>query len=207
MEQISYYNEIIKTIDIVLQTDQVAHIHEGLPQVPSPRYIPTWDELENDNIRFILQSAHGDTDKEMQIIHKEFINERDSRNNCPDSHSRLRNIDDLMDMGFNHTIFSPIPTVGDTVPQTLVGSQTITLVPTSTPRPNGGSCLHNSDLIPNREHMHAPNLYSSFSELQRQFNSQKSTGPQLGPKSLGTNDSTPTFNTTKFYPGEIPFRN
>ena len=48
--------------------DQVAHIHEGLPQVPSPRYIKTQDELENNNIRFILQSAHGDadvTDKKM----------------------------------------------------------------------------------------------------------------------------------------------
>ena len=29
----------------------------------------------------------------------------------------------------------------------------------------------------------------------------------MGPKFLGTNDSTPTFDTTKFYPGEIPFRN
>ena len=72
--------------------DQVACIREGLPQVPSSRYVPTWDELENDNIRFILQSAHGDadvTDKEMQIIHREFINERDSRNSHPDSLSRL----------------------------------------------------------------------------------------------------------------------
>ena len=72
-EQALYYEKIIRNINIVLQMDQVAHIHEGLPQVPSPRYIPTWDELENDNIRFILQSAeYGDsdiTDKEMQIIH------------------------------------------------------------------------------------------------------------------------------------------
>ena len=53
--------------------DQVACIQEGIPQVPSPRYIPTQDELENDNIRFIFQSACGDadvTDKEMQIIHR-----------------------------------------------------------------------------------------------------------------------------------------
>ena len=56
--------------------DQVACIHKGLPQVPSPRHVPTWDELENDHIRFILQSAHGDadvTDKEMQIIHIKHI--------------------------------------------------------------------------------------------------------------------------------------
>ena len=49
-------------MDILLQMDQVAHIWEGLSQIPSPRYIPTWDELESDNIRFILQSAHGDAD-------------------------------------------------------------------------------------------------------------------------------------------------
>ena len=84
MKQAAYYEKIIRNIDIVLQTDQVAFIHEGLPQIPSPRYTPTRYELENDNIRFILQSAHGDTDvadKEMQIIHREFLIEGDCRNN------------------------------------------------------------------------------------------------------------------------------
>ena len=154
---------IIRNIDIVLQMDQVAHIHEGLPQVPSPRYIPTWDELENDNIRFILQSAHGDadvTDKEMQIIHNEFINERDSRNIHPDSHSRLQNIDDMTDMGLNLTRFSPILMIGDTVPQTPVGSGPTTPAPTLIPRPNGRSWLHNSDLVSNREHTHTHRNYT-----------------------------------------------
>ena len=71
-EQTAYYEDIIKNIDIVLQLDQVACIHEGLPQVPSPRYIPSRDELENNNIKLILQTAHGDTDisdKEVQIIY------------------------------------------------------------------------------------------------------------------------------------------
>ena len=72
-------------------------------------------------------------------MHREFINERDSRNSHPDSHSRLRNIDDLTDMGFNLTRFSPVPTVEDTVLQTPIGSGTTTPVPTSTPRPSGGS--------------------------------------------------------------------
>ena len=40
-EQASYYENIIKNIDIVLQLDQVACIHEGLPQLPSPRYVPS----------------------------------------------------------------------------------------------------------------------------------------------------------------------
>ena len=55
--------------------------------------------------------------------------------------------------------------------------------------------------------MHAPNLYNSVTDLQRLFDSQKLTGPKSAPESLGTNNSTPTFNTTKFYQGEIPFRN
>ena len=91
-EQASYYEKILRNIDIILQMDQVCHIHEGLLQVPSPRYVPSRNELENDNIKFILQSAQGDTDisdKEMQIIHMDFVRERDSKVNHPDSHSRL----------------------------------------------------------------------------------------------------------------------
>ena len=53
-EQDAYYKNIIKNIDIVLQLDQVAHIHEGLPQGPSPRYVPSQVELENDNVKLIL---------------------------------------------------------------------------------------------------------------------------------------------------------
>ena len=40
-EQASYYEKVIRNIDIVLEMDQVSHICEGLPQVPSPRYVPT----------------------------------------------------------------------------------------------------------------------------------------------------------------------
>ena len=40
-EQAIYYENIIKNIDIVLQLDHVAHLHKGLPQVPSPRYVPS----------------------------------------------------------------------------------------------------------------------------------------------------------------------
>ena len=123
-EQASYYERIIRNIDVFLQMDQVCHIHEGLPQVPSPRYVPSRDELKNDNIRHILQSAHGDmdlADKETQIIHLEFVNENDYRINHLNLLSRLWNIDDLTDMGFNITECSLIPTIGDPVPQTPAG--------------------------------------------------------------------------------------
>ena len=71
----------------------------------------------------------------------------------------------MIDMGFNLARFSPIPMVRDTVPQTPVGSGATTPVPTSTPRPNGGSCFHNSDPICNKEHVHTQRLYSSFTGL------------------------------------------
>ena len=35
-EQASYYEKIIRNIDVVLQMDQVCHVHEGLPQVLHP---------------------------------------------------------------------------------------------------------------------------------------------------------------------------
>ena len=40
-EQASYYKKVIRKINVVLQMDQVYHIHEGLPQVPLPRYVLT----------------------------------------------------------------------------------------------------------------------------------------------------------------------
>ena len=84
-EQPLYYEKIIRNINIVLQMNQVCHICEGLPHVPSPRYVLSRNELENDNIRFILQSAQGNadiSDKETQTIHMEFIRERDSKVHC-----------------------------------------------------------------------------------------------------------------------------
>ena len=65
-------------------------------------------------------------------------------------------------MGFNLTRFSPIPTVGDTVRQTLVGSGTTTPVAISTPRSSGRSQLHNSDLSSNTQNTNEINIYNSF---------------------------------------------
>ena len=110
-------------------------------------------------------------------------------------------------MGLNLTRFRPLPTVGDTVPQTPVGSGTTTPVPTSTPRPSGGSQLHNSDLISNRQNVHKHNVYNSFTYVVCQVEPQNPTRPETGHELSETDDSTPTFDTKKFYPGEIPFRN
>ena len=145
-----------------------------------------------------MQAAHGDTDisnKEMQIMHMEFMRERDAKLNHPDSHSRIQNIDDLKDMGLNITECSPIPTIGDSVPQTPVRSGTNTPVPISTPRPVGGSHLQSSDPIPNEENAHMNN---SFTGIATQVEPQKPTRLESNDKSAGCDNSASTGNTTLF---------
>ena len=70
-EQASYYEKILRDLDIVLEMDQVYHTHEGLPQLPSPTDTPSRIGLENENTQIIMQTAHNDaerTNREMQII-------------------------------------------------------------------------------------------------------------------------------------------
>ena len=75
-------------------------------------------------------------------------------------------------MGINITECSPIPTVRDSVPQTPVGSGTITPVPTSIPRPSGGSRLHSSDPTFNKRYAHKGNVHNSFTGIVSQVEQQ-----------------------------------
>ena len=101
-------------------------------------------------------------------------------------------------MKFNLTRFSPILIIGDIVPQTPDGSGTTTPAPTLTPRSNGRSQLHNPDLTPDRENTHAQKLYNSFTGIVGQIEQQNLTRQESGHKLSGTDDSTPTFDTTNF---------
>ena len=67
-------------------------------------------------------------------------NQQGSSNNS-DLNSRLRNMDDLTDMGFSLPDYSSIPTIGNTA---LSHSECIG-IPTLTPRKVGGSNFNNSD--------------------------------------------------------------
>ena len=81
---------------------------------------------------------------------------------------------------------APYQLVGDKVPQTPFGFGTITPgANIYTKTQSGRSCLHNSDLIPNREHMHAPNLFTAhFQNYEGNSTHRSLTGPQSGPESL-----------------------
>ena len=94
-------------------------------------------------------------------------------------------------------------TIGDMAPQTPVGSGTTTPVPTSTPRPSGGSRLHSSDPTSNKRYTHEGNLHNSFTGIVGQVEQQNLTGAESGPKTSRDRYSTPTFETTKFYPGRF----
>ena len=109
--------------------------------------------MKNKNLEAILQSAHSDaeaTDRETQIIHRGLIKERDQMLNNSDSNSRVQNIDELTDMGFNIMEYSPIPMVRNTDPLRSEGNGTNTHVPTSTPRTDGRWCLNSSDPTHNK---------------------------------------------------------
>ena len=56
-----------------------------------------------------------------------------------DASSRQQNIEDLTDMGFNMPNYSPIPAIGNTAPQQPTDMRSDASVPTSMPRPQGGS--------------------------------------------------------------------
>ena len=56
-----------------------------------------------------------------------------------DASSGQQNIEDLTDMGFNTPNYSPIPAVRITAPQQPVDVRSGASVPTSMPRPQGGS--------------------------------------------------------------------
>ena len=54
-EQASYYEKVLRNVDIVLQMDQVHCTSEGLLQLLSPKYTPSRGELENESTQVIIQ--------------------------------------------------------------------------------------------------------------------------------------------------------
>ena len=101
--------------------------------------------------------------------------------------------------GVQHHRMQPMPTVGDSVPQTPVGSRTTTPVLTSTPRPSGGSRLHSSDPTFNKRHTQEGNLHNSFTGIVNQVevpfrNQGTSTSPVV---TEATRNLPPQQNTGK----------
>ena len=81
-----------------------------------------------------------------------------------DLNSRLRNMDDLIYMGFSSLNYSPIPAVKNTASSCPVGTE----IPTLTPRKVVGSNFNNSDTTHNRGYMKIVYSFAGFSDQMKQ---------------------------------------
>ena len=126
----SYYSWLIQHVDNVLQEDNIFRCSNELPELHAPTYSPSVNDLEMVHRIHVMSHAWRESDHALQeatIIHREFMLEKAHMNNT--SFSRIRNVDNITDMGYSLNRVSPI--FRD--PQTPAQS-TNPRNPTSTPR-------------------------------------------------------------------------
>ena len=105
----SYYSWLIQHIDNVLQEDNVFRCSKELPELPAPTYSPSVNNLETIHRIHVMSHAWRASDHALQeatIIHREFMLEKAHINNT--SFSRIRNMDNITDMGYSLNRVSPI---------------------------------------------------------------------------------------------------
>ena len=126
----SYYSWLIQHIDNILQEDNVFRCSKELPELPAPTYSPSVNDLETIHRIHVMSHAWRESDhalQEVTIIHCEFMLEKAHMNNT--SFSRIRNMDNITDMGYSLNRVSPI--LGD---QQTPAQSANPRNPTSTPR-------------------------------------------------------------------------
>ena len=80
-----------------------------LPELPAPTYSPSVNDLETIHRIYVMSHAWRESDHALQeatIIHREFMLEKAHMNNT--SFSRIRNVDNIIDMGYSLNRVSPI---------------------------------------------------------------------------------------------------
>ena len=105
----SYYLWLIQHIDNVLQEDNIFRCSNELPELPAPAYSPSVNDLETIHRIHVMSHAWRESDHALQeatIIHREFMLEKAHMNNT--SFSRIRNVDNITDMGYSLNRVSPI---------------------------------------------------------------------------------------------------
>ena len=105
----SYYSWLIQHIDNILQEDNVFRCGKELPELPAPTYSPSVNDLETIHRIHVMSHAWRELDHALQeatIIHHEFMLEKAHMNNT--SFSRIRNVDNITDMGYSLNRVSPI---------------------------------------------------------------------------------------------------
>ena len=105
----SYYSWLVQHIDNILQEDNVFRCSKELPELPAPTYSPSVNDLETIHRIHVMSHAWRELDHALQeatIIHCEFMLEKAHMNNT--SFSRIRNVDNITDMGYSLNRVSPI---------------------------------------------------------------------------------------------------
>ena len=126
----SYYLWLIQHIDNILQEDNIFRHNNELPELPAPTYSPSVNDLETIHRIHVMSRAWRESDHALQeatIIHHEFMLEKAHMNNT--SFSRIRNVDNITDMGYSLNRVSPIFREQQTPAQSSNPRN-----PTSTPR-------------------------------------------------------------------------
>ena len=130
----SYYSWLIQHIDNVLQEDNIFRHSNELPELPALMYFPSVNDLETIHRIHFMSHAWRESDHALQeatIIHHEFMLEKAHMNNT--SFSRIRNVDNITDMGYSLNRVSPIFGEQQTPAQSANPRN-----PTSTPRHKTG---------------------------------------------------------------------
>ena len=136
----SYYSWLIQHIDNILQEDNIFRCSNELPELPAPMYSPSVTNLETIHRIHVMSHAWRESDHALQeatIIHREFMLEKAHMNNT--SFSRIRNVDNITDMGYSLNRVSPIFGEQQTPAQSANPRN-----PTSTPRHKAGHINKNS---------------------------------------------------------------
>ena len=105
----SYYSWLIQHIDNILQEDNVFRCSKELPELPALMYSQSVNNLETMHRIHVMSHAWRESDHVLQeatIIHREFMLEKAHMNNT--SFSRIRNVDNITDMGYILNRVSPI---------------------------------------------------------------------------------------------------
>ena len=146
----SYYSWLIQHIDNILQEDNIFRCNHELPELPALMYSPSVNNLETIHRIHVMSHAWRESDHALQeatIIHCEFMLEEAHMNKT--SFSRIRNEDNITDMGYSLNRVSPI----FREQQTLVQSSN-PRNPTSTPRQKTGHINKHSIILQGADTQH-----------------------------------------------------
>ena len=195
----SYYSWLIQHIDNILQEDNIFRCSNELPELPAPTYSPSVSDLEMIHRIHVMSHAWRESDHALQeatIIHREFMLEKAHMNNT--SFSRIRNMDNITDMGYSLNRVSPI--FGE---QQTPAQSTNPRNPMSTPRHKTGQPNKHS-FVPqgaDAQHEGRASPYDPDCSVENHLR-----GEAAGPDNETQGAQAPTTNTNNTN-SQIPFQN